>query len=57
MAAGYFHIRRNSADTTAIPSGGTTVAAAWDTLVEESGSIVTYSSPNLHVNIGSYLLM
>lgn len=57
MSAGNFYTRRNASTTTAIPSAGTNVDASWDTLVKDDGSIVTYSSPNLQVDTGLYLVM
>ena len=57
MSAGNFYTRRNASDTTVIPSAGTNVDASWDTLVKDDGSIVSYSSPNLQVDTGLYLVM
>jgi len=60
MAAGDFHIRRNNADVTSVPNAGVgNEDAGWDTVVYDEGttSIVTYTDPNLQLNIGTYLIM
>ena len=59
MSAGDFYIRKNASDSTGnLPDeGGADLNASWDTLVYDEGSIVTYSSPNLRVDTGLYLIM
>ena len=57
MAAGSFYIRKNSAETDALPNAGTNLDVGWDTLHYDEGGIVTYSDPNLQLDIGLYLIM
>lgn len=57
MAAGDFYVRRNSADTTAVPNAGSNLDSDWDTVAIEQGSIVSYTDPNFQLDIGIYLVM
>ncbi len=58
MAAGDFYIRKNNADTTAIPHEGSgSIDADWDEVEKDEGSIVTYSDPNFQLDTGLYLIM
>jgi len=56
MAAGNFYIRKNASDASIIGDVGN-ISAVWDTLVYDEGSIVNYSSPNLQLDTGIYLIM
>lgn len=56
MSAGDFYIRRNNAEVDIIGDLGS-IDAGWDTLVHDEGSIVSYTDPNLQLDIGTYLIM
>jgi len=57
MSAGDIYIIRNSGDTSSIPDTGSNLDLNWDTVVTDTGGIVTHSNPNLQLDIGLYLIM
>jgi len=58
VAAGDFYIRRNNADTSAVPNaGGGNEDSHWDTEVKDVGGIVSYSDPDFQLDTGLYLIM
>lgn len=57
MAAGNFYIRKNSAETDAVPNAGTNLDVGWDTEHADEGSICAYTDPNLQLDTGLYLII
>jgi hypothetical protein len=59
MAAGDIYIRRNDAETTAVPNAGSNLDTKWDTEVTDIGSSITYAAGTgyFQVDTGVYLIL
>ena len=58
MSAGDIYIRKNVNDTSAVPNAGSgNEDSGWDTVVSNTGNIVTYTDPYFQLDTGLYLIM